>query len=78
MKNIPTPSTDAPAMKGNSTFTIKNTQTGWSKSGMSFLDVKKFHFSKMQKSNFNPIAMVDYQVIDEVNSEVFNMSNMTL
>jgi hypothetical protein len=64
-------------MNTNNTFTVINEQTNWQKSSMTFEDVRKFHFNKMSKSNFNKIAVVDYQIKDEKTGEVFNMSNMT-
>lgn len=64
-------------MNTQSKFTVTNTQTNWSKSNMTFEEVRKFHFTKMSKGNFSPVAVVDYQITDEVSKEVFNMSNMT-
>ena len=65
-------------MNTQSTFTVTNTMTGWNKSSMTFEEVRKFHFNKMSKSGFNPLAVVDYQIKDEKTGEVFNMSNMVL
>jgi len=60
------------------TYTITNTQTGWSKSSMSADEVKQFHFNKLSKSGFSPIAVVDYQVKNEQNNEIYNLSNLSL
>jgi hypothetical protein len=64
-------------METTNKFTVKNTQTGFTKKDMTFADVRKFHFAKMSKSNFSPVAVVDYQIIDQTTKEVFNMSNMS-
>lgn len=43
----------------STTYTITNTQTGWSKSSMSLDEVKQFHFNKLSKSGFSLIAVVN-------------------
>ena len=65
-------------MNTQSKFTVTNTQTNWSKSKMTFEDVRKFHFGKMSKSNFSKVAVVDYQITDEDTKEVYNMSQVSL
>ena len=65
-------------MNTQSKFTVTNTQTNWSKSRMTFEDVRKFHFGKMSKSNFSKVAVVDYQITDEDTKEVYNMSQVSL
>ena len=65
-------------MNTQSKFTVTNTQTNWTKSNMTFEEVRKFHFNKMSKSNFSKVAVVDYQITDEDTKEVYNMSQVSL
>lgn len=59
-------------------FTIINTINSWKKEKMTCEEVNKFYFNKISKSNFNPICVIDYIIIDEKTGETYNMSNMRL
>ena len=65
-------------MNTQSKFTVTNTQTNWSKSNMTFEEVRKFHFNKMSKSNFSKVALVDYQIADDSSGQVDNMSQVSI
>lgn len=65
-------------MNTQSKFTVTNTQTNWSKSNMTFEEVRKFHFNKMSKSNFSKVALVDYQIADDSSGQVYNMSQVSI
>lgn len=68
--------TTAATFNTQSSFTVKNEVTGWTKSNMSFADVRKFHFNKMSKNGFDTTCLVDLVIIDEANGYEFRMSNM--
>ena len=64
-------------MKTTNTYSIKNEVTGKVvKTALNFNDVRKFKFNKMSKSNFSPVACVDYIVIDEVGKDTFPLSQI--
>lgn len=60
------------------TYTITNTMTNWTKSGMTAEQVKQFCFNKLQKSGFSPVALVDYQIKDDQTGETLPLSNYSI
>lgn len=63
-------------MNTNSIFTVKNTLNGKSKSEMTFEDVKRMHFTIMQRHKFKKSSLLDLVVVDQNTNESFNMINM--
>lgn len=63
-------------MKTNSTYKIEHTSKGIIRTNLTFEDVRKFAFTKRSKSNFSPVADVDYSVIDEVDGDSIPMQRI--
>lgn len=65
-------------MNTDSTYKISKEFKGVIKQRIKWDDVKRFAFNKMSSTNFNPIALVDFTIIDEATGETFPLSQIFL